>query len=881
MSAYTPHEAIIKDPKQLPVMHPGKLIGREAELAQVYAYLKENRAVLIHGAVGYGKTALAATLATAYAQQPSGVLWLNVDNPRLDELLVRVGRAYDITEISNADTPMGMIGAVENTLKANKPFIVLDGSISADVLSRFISRCVDNIPLLVTATEAAVGAWETVEIPALDADQAAALFKREGRVAVNEYDDDVFEIVDTVGKSPLSIIITARAMAASKQTPEGLVKLLGQISSTTNTRGTTLALTTSFRTLNGALQGLMLMMGALFPSGASAELLSLVSGAAEDSIEQAMTILAQLHLVERTTRYGLHHYQMHTLVYQFANQSLETAGKLAGLRQKAREAIIAYARKHSTAGNADKLAAEIDTFVALALWARKHGDRPASLELAGILNNAGSFVRERGYVYEITQMRDTNAGSSPFPAYPEDALPVIPVLDDEDEESDMYAVDEDALEDVDDDDDPLLRRPVFSRPPTLFDEDDDDDDDSIYHDDEDDDDEIDQFDDEDDDDEDDFINGDSDEFDSEALEDELSPEDIMSAPPLPMLHDLTALDETQLRTALAQERQSGDLDKQIAVLKTLAERQLAAKMENEAIATYNEVLTAYEAIDDEDGTLEALDMLSALMVKTGNPQPAIMHASRGVRLAQDLADDITLTQLYITLGDARQALGESPQAIQDYNSALALTRQNDDTQHEAIVLYKLGYAQLDDGDADGAVDMLEQALSLFKAQGKRDYEGRVMGGLGSAFSDLERWSEAMRFYTSGLYIAREVGDKDEEALQLSSLAYAAVQAGQLGDAVLRYRQALHLALTMDNKDNIVSLIVDLARLLLRSESYASIADMLIKSAESYEPNDRDVLQLRDLVDSTIANANAKGIALKPVKGDARIYAENAYQLLNE
>ncbi len=877
MSAYTPHEAIIRDPKQLPVMHPGKLIGREAVLGQVYAHLKENRAVLIHGAVGYGKTALAATLATAYAQQPGGVLWMIVDNPRLEELLVRVGRAYAIAEISNSDTPMGMVGAVENTLKANKPFIVIDGVISADVLSRFINRCVDGLPLLVTATEAMVGAWETVEIPALEPEQAAALFKREGRVAVNEYDDDVFEVVETVGKSPLSIIITARAMAASKQTPESLVKLLGQISTTTNTRGTSLALTTSFRALNGALQGLMLMMGALFPAGATAELISMVSGAAEDSVEQAMTILAQLHLVERTTRYGLHHYRMHMLVYQFANQSLESAGKLGGLRQKAREAIIGYARKHSNPANADKLAAEIDTFMALALWARKNGDRPASLELAGILNNAGGFLRERGYIYEVMQMRDVSTGSSPFPAYPEDAMPVIPVLDDDEEEdSDIYAVDEDALEDVEDDDDPLLRRPVFARPPTLYDEDDEDDDDYPIADADDDDDDFIE-------DDDDFVDEDEeDDFDGNLFEDdELSPEDMMSAPPLPMLNNLTGLDETQLRTALAQERQAGDVDRQITVLKTLAEKQLSAGMENEAIATYSEVLSAFEAINDEDGILETEDMLSALMVKTGNLQPAIMHASRGVRLAQDLADDITLTQLYITLGDARQMLGESAQAMQDYNAALTLTRQHDDSQHEAIVLYKLGYAQLDDGDAEGAIDMLEQALALFKAQGKRDYEGRVMGGLGSAFSDLERWSEAMRFYTSGLYIAREVQDQEEEVLQISSLAYAAVQAGQLGDAVLRYRQALHLALVMDNKDNIVSLVVDLARLLLRSDSYASIAEMLIRTAEAYEPNDRDVLQLRQQVDATIARAGATGAPLKPVKGDARLYAENAYQLLNE
>lgn len=869
MAVNTPHEAIAKDAKQLPVMSPGKLIGREAILAQVYGQLKAGEAVLLYGASGAGRTALAATLANAYVGQPAGVLWLNVDEPRLEELLVRVGRAYGIAEIANADTPLGMVGAVENTLRTHKPFIVIDGAISAGVLSRFISRCADGLPLLIVAPEAYSGPWETVHVPSLDDDQAAALFKREGRVAVNEHDDDVFEIVQTIGTSPLSVIIAARAMVASKQTPDTFLKLVGQVAASSGATGVTLALTVSFRALNNALQGLTLIMGAMFPNGATGELLSKVSGAQSASVEQAMNILTQLHMVERTTRYGIHHYRMHPIVYQFANRYLSNAGKLDGLRQKAQSAIVEYATQYTDEPHYDKLAAEMDTFLALALWAQKQGDRQTALDLAAVLNDAGDFVAERGYVYDVMRMRDVSAGASPFPAYPEEERPIVPMLDDDEElESDEYAVDEDALEPVDDDDDGSMR--LYS----VVSADDDDEDDEAFDDDYMDDDDI-------------------DDMDDDAPEDaiampppEVSPEDMMSAPPPPppppaAPQSIEMMDDVALRNALGAARQSGDTDKQIAVLKEMAVRQVSAGMDNEAIASYTEVLSAYESTDDQEGILEAEDMLSALMVKTANPQPAIMHAARGVRIAQALADDITLIQLYMTLGDARQLLGESGQAIQDYSSALALTRRTDDQQHEAIVLFKLGYAQLDDGDAETAIDTLEQALALFKTQDKRDYEGRVMGGLGSAFSDLQRWSEAMRFHTSALYIAREVGDQEEEALQLNSLAYAAVQAGELGDAVLRYRQALYLALVMEDKDNIVSLVVDLARLLLRSKAYAAIAGMLLDAAAAYEPNDRDLVQLRADVEAATAAAQASGKALKPAKGSALDYAQNAYQMLSE
>ena len=230
-------------------------------------------------------------------------------------------------------------------------------------------------------------------------------------------------------------------------------------------------------------------------------------------------------------------------------------------------------------------------------------------------------------------------------------------------------------------------------------------------------------------------------------------------------------------------------------------------------------------------------------------------------------------------GDARQQLGESEEAIRVYQQALELARTSDDTQHEAIILYKLGYAELDSGDADSAVEMLEQALSLFKAQKRRSYEGRVLGALGSAYGELDRWAEAINFHMSALYIAREVSDRDEEALQLTSLGYASLQADQLGQALLRYRQALHLAYESSNRNNIVATLVDLVRLLLRSPRHLKVAELLIDDALNYESYDKDVRQLKERVTNELMLAESQGTSFIPVKGTGEDYAENAYKLL--
>jgi tetratricopeptide (TPR) repeat protein len=168
---------------------------------------------------------------------------------------------------------------------------------------------------------------------------------------------------------------------------------------------------------------------------------------------------------------------------------------------------------------------------------------------------------------------------------------------------------------------------------------------------------------------------------------------------------------------------------------------------------------------------------------------------------------------------------------------------------------------------------------LFKAQNKRAYEGRVLGGLGTAYGELGRWQEAINFHTSALYIAREVKDKEEEALQLSNLGYAAVQANQLGDAVTRYRQALHLAYATNNRDNIVSTIVDLARLLVRSARHLDIAELLVDDAQKHDGMNRDLTRLKDSIQQEKLKATANGVQQIAVTGTAQDYAANAYKLL--
>lgn len=902
MVAFQSHERPAKSAAELPVTPPTRLVGREAALQQIYPPLKEARAVFLHGPEGVGKTAIAATLAAAFAQQPGGVLWLNTDaHTSLENLLVRIGRAYNVAEIALSDNPLGMVAAVAALLQQHKPLVVLDGTLDMSAAARFVTRCADRVPVLLVDHDMQEGPWVSVGIEALAPDAAAAMFKQEANLsgaAAADKEADIKVIVKALDALPFAIGIAARTMLAGKLQPAELNAKLRQVAATINNDPAKLALTISFAALNSALQGVLLMMGAVQTGAATAELLSMVSGAPAEQINQAVQMLSGLRLVERTNRANQPYFRLHALTQRYAEERLQSSGRLDGLREKVREKLVEYAQHYRDGRAPDKLAAEMDNFVALARYGQEHGDRDISSKLVIALSQAGSFVNDRGFVYDLIQIRGTP--SAPFPAHPPEPAPPQSLFD-------ALSTDFDEIEEEFDEEEleaaarGTTTSTATARTIDPLDEDDDFDDDD--------------FDENDEDDEDDDVitvsppasavspedtlnafassrfaadpvapedalaavgADDEDDADFDDDDDDLSEDSEELGPITPAEPQTVEEKIASLRIQVGQARQDGDTAKQVATLRQLGHWEVEQGLLIEAIATYNQALSVYETRDDQEGQLETLEILSALMEKTENAQAAVLMAQRGAKLAEVLDDEETELQLLLTLGDARQQLGESVEAARAYSQALEIARNSDDLTHEAIILYKLGYAQLDSGDTERAVDTWEQALALFKTQERRADEGRVKGALGSAYAELQRWPEAINFHKSALYVAREMEDKAEEAVQLSNLGYTGVQAGQLGEAMLHYRQALHLAYESEDRANIVATLVDLIRLIMKSPAHLKIAELLVDDGLRRDGTDKDLRALKERITSEMQAAAERGVQFKPATGTAEQYAEKAY-----
>lgn len=425
------HEAPARKGQDLPVMLPGKLIGRDVTLARVYAQLKENKPALVFGASGIGKTALAATLATAYTELPGGVLWLPVENTSFAELLVRVGRAYSLTDVTTTDNPAALVGLVATTLAQKKPLIVLDGKPNAATVTEFISRCADRLPVLIVGDEEMSGGWTNFRLAKLEPEQAAMLYRQFADPSVPL--DGLNALAGTLDYTPFALAVAAGISYLTRQTPAQFLQSLppqGQGASGGITPQL-LALTAAFKSLTGALPGLILVMGSTLRGEASADLISLIANAPVDAIQTHMNLLAQYRLVERFERYGRPYYRLHPITHLFAQSWLRGSGRLETLQGKFRDSVLLYARQFSARQREgyDHLAVEMSNISATAQRAAELGDTDTVNALIVALSQAGDFVNARGYVYDLLMLRRLATSSSgAFPAHVDTPIPAPTIV---------------------------------------------------------------------------------------------------------------------------------------------------------------------------------------------------------------------------------------------------------------------------------------------------------------------------------------------------------------------------------------------------------------------------------------------------------------------
>ncbi|WP_410600992.1 NB-ARC domain-containing protein [Amycolatopsis sp. lyj-90] len=160
------------------------------------------------------------------------------------------------------------------------------------------------------------------------------------------------------------------------------------------------------------------------------------------------------------------------------------------------------------------------------------------------------------------------------------------------------------------------------------------------------------------------------------------------------------------------------------------------------------------------------------LCSTGSAHEWIDAHGVGIAAAKRIGNRTQEAHLLLSRGETTSKLGWWDQSYADFDRAVTLARQLDDTRLQVFGLNGHGLLSLRQGQFEEAVRLLELALPLSKGIDTGRIEAVIEGSLSTAHLSLGDSQLALEHAERGLYLRRQAGDPAGEAFALTHMDMA-------------------------------------------------------------------------------------------------------------
>ncbi|MEV4146777.1 BTAD domain-containing putative transcriptional regulator [Amycolatopsis sp. NPDC049691] len=229
-------------------------------------------------------------------------------------------------------------------------------------------------------------------------------------------------------------------------------------------------------------------------------------------------------------------------------------------------------------------------------------------------------------------------------------------------------------------------------------------------------------------------------------------------------------------TALTAAEAAGDRQAQAAMRLSIALAGVNSGRYAEARTHLTTVLDAGLAADWPAGRAAALNNLSAVHQRLGDPHEAIACGEESLRLCEELAIP-GVTMALANLGFACGQVGELDAALRHFGRALEIAERDGARFSVAVVLVDLAHIHRDRGDAEAAA-FYERALTANREVGYQYGEAAALSGRAVLEARAGDGTRAPADAAEAVELTRRIGDRGTEASALAALGEVNVLLGR-------------------------------------------------------------------------------------------------------
>lgn len=196
-------------------------------------------------------------------------------------------------------------------------------------------------------------------------------------------------------------------------------------------------------------------------------------------------------------------------------------------------------------------------------------------------------------------------------------------------------------------------------------------------------------------------------------------------------------------------------------------------------------------IADEHKIRQA-DELLALSAEQNkeNHSLALQTAQRALTLWQTTSDKAGTARAYFQIARYHLAQSDLPEAIQNYEQALQLRRDLNDSRGQAETLIMMGITNARRGEWVQAISLFLQAQGLIKDGDEPYYLGQISSGLGYIFNESGLPEKGLIHYQRALNYYLRTADERDNQRSLLGVGYTYYLLGNYTEALNHFRQAV-------------------------------------------------------------------------------------------
>ena len=195
---------------------------------------------------------------------------------------------------------------------------------------------------------------------------------------------------------------------------------------------------------------------------------------------------------------------------------------------------------------------------------------------------------------------------------------------------------------------------------------------------------------------------------------------------------------------------------------------------------------------DREGVLDLQIRAGSMYLDYGNAPKALTHFEEGIKLAEELGEDIELARIMGMKGLALIRIGNPKQAIQAFSKSRKTAEKIGHVPITIDAYTQIGKLQYETGEIEKGIKNLEKAYRTAFESGDKQREMYIAGVMGRVFLVMEQEGKALEFFSIALDTAQELGRKESETQYQIAAGHVYLITKDFGPAEEHFKNALDI-----------------------------------------------------------------------------------------